>query len=115
MYMKAFVFVFFLNVVLSQCSTDGELRYTNEITTTNSSGTFTTARVEVCYNGTYGAICDKYYSKETAELVCQNRFSATTGQGKLLRDIIDARAKVDETLSVVYKFKPVLKYKVDYL
>ena len=86
------LFVCFSFVVLSQCFTEGELRYTNVNTITNSSGTFTTARVEVCYNGTYGAICDKYYSEETAELACQNRFSATTGQGKLFRDIIDTCA-----------------------
>ncbi len=80
-YLCIFFDVFAFLLVFSQCSNDGSVRYTNINTFSNSSGSYNTASLEVCYNGTYGSVCDKYISQETADIICQNRFNSPQGQG----------------------------------
>lgn len=73
------------HAVLTQCFMDGEFRAfnrTNESFGRNGEYTFT-ARVDVCYNGTYGSVCDIGWDEEDARLFCGNELGQTTGYCKL--------------------------------
>ena len=82
-----------LKLVLSQCFTDGEFRTFNRTEGSfgrNGEYTFT-ARVDVCYNGTFGSICDIGWDEEDARVFCGNELAQSTGSGycKLLGSIIN--------------------------
>ena len=41
-----------------------------------------TARVDVCFNGSYGSICDQGFDETDAEVFCRNQLGSGTGIGE---------------------------------
>ena len=69
------------DVVLSQCFSDGEFRlanFSNVLSPDGSSGVIS-GRVEVCYNGTYGSVCDNGWDEPEARVLCTNFLSNLFG------------------------------------
>lgn len=61
------------STVLRPCS-EGSLRYRNESYMYNETDFVEySARVEVCVNGTYVALCDSGFSEAAAEVACRAR------------------------------------------
>ncbi|XP_064394599.1 deleted in malignant brain tumors 1 protein-like isoform X5 [Halichondria panicea] len=69
--------------VLTQCFNDGEFilaNRTNEVFGPNGEYSFT-ARVDVCYNGSYGSVCDIGFDETDARVLCRNSLFSQVGFG----------------------------------
>ena len=73
------------NFSLSICSTDGNL--TTHIVCTNNGelrlsggSTAMQGRVEICWNGVWGTVCDEQFDSTEAQVVCAQLNYPTTGQ-----------------------------------
>lgn len=60
--------------MISQCSSEGEFRLANISNSYNpiDFSAEISGRVEVCYNGTYGSVCDNGWDKADATVFCTN-------------------------------------------
>ncbi len=70
--------------MLTQCYSDGEFflaNRTNEVFGPNGAYSFT-ARVDVCYNGSYGSVCDSGFDETDARVLCRNSLSSQVGFGE---------------------------------
>ncbi len=56
---------------------------TNEVSGPNGEYTFT-ARVDVCYNGSYGSVCEQGFNEVDARVLCRNELFTQVGFGKFL-------------------------------
>ena len=64
--------VSFPSTEISQCSYDGDVRLANEMYMYFRNGSsYFEGRVEICRNGSYGAICDSGWDELDAQVVCQ--------------------------------------------
>ena len=65
--------------VVSQCF-DGEFRVDNITASMGPDGSGTlSGRVEVCYNSTYGSVCDYGWDETDARILCNNFVRNTLG------------------------------------
>ena len=60
--------------MITPCNSDGEFRLTNISNSTNpvEFSIVISGRVEVCYNGTFGSICDSGWDEPEARVFCTN-------------------------------------------
>ena len=75
----------FLSTAFIPCYGEGSVRIANNTSTfsRNFDGGFTsTGRVEVCYNGSYGSVCDVGWDDEDASVVCRRHFGIENGLSK---------------------------------
>ena len=71
--------LYFYFVVIQQCFSDGEFRLANQTTSFDLFGSTTvTGRLEVCYNFTYGSVCDRDFEDVDALVFCQNYFGTSS-------------------------------------
>ncbi len=56
----------YLNSPYTDC-TDGQVRLMNGSEPSESQRM---GRVEICYNNTYGSVCDDFFNKNAAAIVC---------------------------------------------
>ena len=63
--------------MISQCSLDGQLRLANVSNSLSPDGLFDaiSGRVEVCYNGTFGSVCDSGWDELDARVFCTDYLS----------------------------------------
>ena len=75
----------FLSAAFIPCYREGSIRVANGTYTysRNFDGGATYAgRIEVCYNGSYGSVCDVGWDEEDASIVCRNSFGIENGYSK---------------------------------
>jgi hypothetical protein len=60
--------------VISQCFSEGEFRLANVSNSPNpvNFSAVISGRVEVCYNGTYGSVCDSGWDETDARIFCND-------------------------------------------
>ena len=73
-----FVLLLFLLFVNAGCTNDGQLQLVGK--RDGSEG-----RVEICFNGTWGTICDDSWNNRDAEIVCRQLGYNTNGAQALIR------------------------------
>ena len=64
----------FFSTAFFPCYGEGSVRVANTTYSYSDGGSSYSGRVEVCYNGSYGSVCDVGWNDEDASVVCQNYF-----------------------------------------
>ena len=54
-----------MTILCSIACVDGGIRLMN-----GTEPSFTEGRVEICYNNTYGTVCDDFFDERAASIVC---------------------------------------------
>ena len=83
----------FCSTAFFPCYEEGSVRVANGTYIYRNFGITYAGRVEVCYNGSYGSVCDVDWDEEDAIVVCRRRFglgyskysSVLDGAGKIFQ------------------------------
>ena len=77
----------FYSTAFFPCYGEGSVRVANTTYSYSDGGFSYSGRVEVCYNGSYGSVCDVGWDDEDASVVCQSYFGFGNDFSKYSSDL----------------------------